>query len=125
MVDLSKAFDCIVHDPSLVKQSALDCDYDFLKLINSFLSSRKFRSEIGSSYSPYVNLLVEVSQGLFLILLLLNIHTCDFSLCRYESKIMDGTTLYASELDMDLVLCKLGKDAFTIFTWFEKNYFES
>ena len=68
---------------------------------------------------------MEVSQGLFLILLLLNIHTCDFSLCRYESKIMDGTTLYASELDMDLVLSKLGKDAFTIFTWFEKNYFES
>ena len=49
LVDLSKAFDCIVHDILLAKLSAYD--YNSLKLINSFLSGRKFRTKIGSFYS--------------------------------------------------------------------------
>ena len=60
LVDLSKAFDCIVHDLLLAKLSAYGFDYSSLKLINSFLSSRKFRTKIGSSYSPYLDLLVGV-----------------------------------------------------------------
>ena len=60
LVDLSKAFDCIVHDLLLAKLSANGFDYSSLKLINSFLSSRKFRTKIGSSYSPYLDLLVGV-----------------------------------------------------------------
>ena len=62
LVDLSKTFYCIVHDLLLAKLSAYDFDYNSLKLINSFLTDRKFRTKIGSSYSPYLNLLVGVSQ---------------------------------------------------------------
>ena len=54
LVDLSKAFDCIVHDLLLAKLSAYGFDYKSLKLINNFLSGRKFRTKIGSSYSPYL-----------------------------------------------------------------------
>ena len=54
LVNLSKAFNCIVHDLLLAKLSAYDFDYNSLKLINSFLSGRKFRTKIGSSYSPYL-----------------------------------------------------------------------
>ena len=60
LVDLSKAFDCIVHDLLLAKLSAYGFDYNSLKLINSFLSGRKFTATIDSSYSPYLDLLVGV-----------------------------------------------------------------
>ena len=40
LVDLSKAFDCIIHDLLLAKPSAYGFNYNSLKLINSFLSYR-------------------------------------------------------------------------------------
>ena len=64
LVDLSKAFDCIVYD----------FDHNSLKLINSFLSGRKFRTKLASSYSLYLDLLVGVPQGSMGSILL--IHTC-------------------------------------------------
>ena len=110
LVDLSKAFDCIVHDLLLAKLSAYDFDYNSLKLINSFLSGRKFRTKIGSSYSPYLDLLVGVPQGSILGPLLFNIYMCDLFLCDSETSIItyaDDTTLYACEPNIDLVLSKL------------------
>ena len=107
LVDLSKAFDCIVHDLLLAKLSAYGFDYNSLKLINSFLSGRKFRTKIGSSYSPYLDLLVGVPQGSILGPLLFNIYMCDLFLCDCETNIInyaDDTTLYACEPNMDLVL---------------------
>ena len=49
LADLSKSFDCIVHDLLLAKLSAYCFAYDSLKLINGFLSGKTFRSKIGSS----------------------------------------------------------------------------
>ena len=40
LVDLSKAFDCIVHDLLLAKLSTCGFGYNSLKLMNSFLSGR-------------------------------------------------------------------------------------
>ena len=89
LVDLSKAFDCIVHDLLLAKLSAYGFDYNSLKLINSFLSGRKFRTKIGPSHSPYLDLLVGVPQGLILCPLLFN--TCaifSYAIAKLISLIM-------------------------------------
>ena len=122
LVDVSKAFDCIVHDLLLAKLSAHGFDNNSLKLINSFLSERKFiKKKIGSSYSPYLGLLVGIPQGSILGPLLFKIHICDLSLCDCKSNIInyvEDTTLHASEPDMDLVLSKLEKDTSKVFTWF-------
>ena len=49
---------------------------------------------------------------------------CNLFLCNCETNIIsyaDGTTLYASEPNIDLVLGKLEKGTFTAFTWFQNN----
>ena len=107
MVDLSKAFDCIVHDLLQAKLSAYGFDYSSLKLINSFLSDRKSRTKIGSSYSPYLDLLVGVPQGSFLVPLIFNIYMYDLFLYDCESNIInyaDDSTLHEQIPFMDLVL---------------------
>ena len=128
LVDLLKAFDCIVHDLLLAKLSAYGFDYNSLKLINSFLSGRKFRTKIGSSYSPYLDLLVGVPQGSILGLLLFNIYICNLFLCDCETNIInyaDDTTLYACQPNKDLVLSKVEKGTSTVFTWFKNNYLKA
>ena len=119
---------CIIYDLLHSKLSAYGFDYNSLILINSFLSGRKFRTKIGSSYSPYHDLLVGVPQGTILDFLLFNMYMCYLFLCNCESNIInyaDDTTLYTCEPNMDLVLSKLEKDAFTVFTWFQKNYLKA
>ena len=128
LVDLSKAFDCIVHDLLLTKLSAYGFDYNSLKLINSFLSGRKFRTKIGSSYSPYLDLLVGVPEESILAPLFFNIYICDLFLSDCETNIINyayGTTFYACEPNMGLVLNKLEKDTSTVFTWFQNNYLKA
>ena len=50
LTDLSKAFDCLVHDLLIAKLNAYGFDYDALSLINNYLSDRKQRSKIGEAY---------------------------------------------------------------------------
>ena len=58
-----KGFDCIVHGLLLAKLRVFGFDYNSLEVINSFLNSRKFRTKISFSYTPYLDLLVSVAQG--------------------------------------------------------------
>ena len=121
LVDLSKAFDCIVRDRLLARLSTYDFDYNSIKLVNGFLSGRKFRMKTCFSYSSYFDLLVGVPQRSLK-------DQSIFFLCDCESNIInhvDDTTLYACELNMDLVLSKLEKDTSTVFTWIQNNYLKT
>ena len=53
--DLSKAFDCLVHDFLTVKLEAYGFTYESLKPINSYLTDRKYgiKIKINSSYSSF------------------------------------------------------------------------
>ena len=85
-------------------------------------------TKIGSSYSPYLDLLVGVLQGSNLDSLLFNIHMHDLFLCNCETKIINSagdTTLYACEPNVELVLSKLEKYTSTVFTWFQNNYLKA
>ena len=51
LMDLNKAFDCLVHDVLLAKLETYGFTYKSLKLINSYVNDRKHRTKINSSYN--------------------------------------------------------------------------
>ena len=61
--DLSKAFDCLLHDLLIAKLHAYGFDYLALKLIHSYLTGRKQRVRVNATYSEWANIDDGVPQG--------------------------------------------------------------
>ena len=56
LTDLSKAFDCMTHDLLIAKLYALNFDMNVLNLIFDYLTGRKQRAKINSSFSSYLDI---------------------------------------------------------------------
>ena len=67
LMDLSKAFDTIKHDPLIANFYA----YESLKLLHSYLSNRWHRTKTNKKFSLWQELLQECCKGLFLVLFFL------------------------------------------------------
>ena len=63
LTDLSKAFDCLLHDLLIAKLAAYVFDYDSLVFIQSYLSERQQRTKVNEAYSAYSDILYSVPQG--------------------------------------------------------------
>ena len=63
LTDLSKAFDCLIHDLLLAKLNAYGFDYMTIKLLHSYLTERFQRVKINSNYSLWSKILFGVPQG--------------------------------------------------------------
>ena len=63
LMDLSKAYDCLPHDLLVAKFEAYGIDKTGLSLIHNYLSNRKQRTKINSSYSDWYDIVRGVSQG--------------------------------------------------------------
>ena len=53
LTDLSKAFDCLNHDPLIAKIEAYGFNTGALTFIQDYLSNRSQRTKINSEYSSY------------------------------------------------------------------------
>ena len=92
LTDLSKAFDCIVHDFLIVKLEAYGFSYEALKV-------RKHRAKVNNSFSDFIDLLLVAPQGSILGPLLFNIYICDLFLFVEEDNVIsyaDDTTPYSN-----------------------------
>ena len=77
LTDLSKAFDCLPHDLIIVKLNSYRFSLSASTLIHNYLSHRRKRTKINSSYSCWEEILFGVPQGSFLGSVLFNIFVSD------------------------------------------------
>ena len=62
-MDLSKAYDCLLHDLIIAKFEVYGFDNISLTLIHSYFSNRKQRVNIGSATSAQIHILTGIPQG--------------------------------------------------------------
>lgn len=76
-LDLKSAFDAIWHDGVVHKMMKFNFPMYLVKLVRSFLTSRKFQVVVGKSYSREVNMTAGVPQGSVLSSTIFNVYTSD------------------------------------------------
>ena len=77
---------------------AYNSDHNALALIHSYLSKRKQRRNINSSFSPWHDILVDVPQGFNLGPLLFNVYVNDIFYIIKDAKIANFTEGYSNKL---------------------------
>jgi len=125
LTDLSKAFDCVKHDLLIAKLHAYNFDYGALTLIRSYLSNRKQRTKINSSFSSWHEIFAGVPQGSNLGPLLFNIYINDifFIIKNVDiANFADDSSPYTSKKNMVDVIHILEEESNKIHKWYMLNY---
>ena len=128
LTDLSKAFDCLNHELLIAKLEAYGFDKNSLTYIYSYLSERKQRTKINTSYSTWNNVKLGVPQGSILGPLLFNIFLNDIFLFTEHTKIAnyaDDNTPYAIGKNIQEIFDVLKEDTSKLFKWFQLNEMKS
>ena len=114
LTDLSKAFDCLIHELLIAKLHAYGFDHNALLLIQNYLSNRNQRVKVNSNYSQWSEIMNGVPQGSILGPVLLNIYLSDLFLFTSNSEIAnyaDDNSPYVFKQDIESVITKLEEDS--------------
>ena len=124
LMDLSKAYDCLPHDLIIAKLEAYGLDTNSLRFIFDYLSCRKQRTKMGSTYSNWSEVLRGIPQGSILGPLLFNIFINDIFFFIEKSEICnfaDDNTLYSCDKSLLRMKENLIFDMKNILFWFRTN----
>ena len=122
--DLEKAFDKIPHNLLIKKLQLYNFDVSILNWIEAFLSSRRQRVRINTSYSDWIPVLSGIPQGSVLGPVLFIIYINDLvECCGHNSRILlyaDDSKIYSYVKSRED--CKnLQEDIDKIVSWFNRN----
>ena len=124
LTDLSKAFNCIVHDLLIAKLAAYGFSNTALRYVYSYLNNLKQRVRINNTYSNYQKIISGVPRGSILVPvffhLLVNdlfLFVSDVSLHNFAN---DNTLSAFAEIILKLIdILQPGSE--TVFDWFKNN----
>ena len=124
LIDLSKAYGYIPHDLLIAKLEAYDLDKTILHLLRDYLSNRKQRTKIGSSFSDWWDIIGGIPQGSILGPLLFNILKNEMLFFVSKSDICnfaDDNTLSSCGKMLGDILHNLKFNLGHILKWFKVN----
>ena len=125
LTDLSKAFDCVKHDLLIAKMHAYNLDRNALLIIHSYLSERKQRTKINSSFSTWHDITVGVPQGTTLGPLSFKIFINDIFYIVTDVNIVnfaEDNSPYVIKESMDEVLRTLEQESNQLYFWYKMNF---
>ena len=129
LTDLSKAFDCLLHDLLIAKLHAFGFDLKSLKVIHAYLNDRIQVTKVGSFYSEILQIIYSVPQGLNLVPLLFNVNLIDLFLAGHYksdfSNYVDDTTPYNCGSTFFETISDLEITSDNLFNWFFLNNFKA
>ena len=124
LMDLLKVYDCIPHDLLIAKLEAYGSDETSLHLLRDYLSNRKQRTKISSSFSDSWDIICGIPQELILGPLLFNMFINDMLLFISKSgkcNFADDNTLSSYRKMLGEILHNLKFDLGHILKWFKVN----
>ena len=122
LIDLSKAYDCIPRDILIVKLECYGIDKIGRSLILYYLSRRKQRTKIGSSYTSWYDMIRGALQGSILAPLLFNVFINNLFFVTTLSEVCnfaDDNTLYKFNKELKIVFRNLESDLNNVLAWFD------
>ena len=112
-MDLSKAYDCLLHGHMIAKSEAYDISKSGLNLLLSYLSNCKQCIKVNSLYRDWYDIIRSVPKGSILSPLLFNLFINDLFLFVEKTNVCDfadDNTIYRCDSDLEIVLEDLQHD---------------